>query len=89
MPDDAATGAVRVSVPEQPQSGIGPEVTVSRGVGDVWVFGGTGDGYPLRLQFPSQTAEYLVIPHSANPKLGYAESKQFRINADDAPPATP
>ena len=91
VPQDAATGAVRVSVPEQPQAGIGPEVTVSRDIGDVWVFGGTGDGYPLRLPFPSQNAEYLVIPHSANPKLVYTAPKRYTIAADDAPapPASP
>lgn len=85
VPPDAASGAVRVTVPEQPQAGIGPAVAVSRGIGDVWVFGGTGDGYPLRLPFPSQTAEYLMIPHAANSKLGYAQPKNFTITADDAP----
>ena len=63
VPPDAATGPVRVSVPDQPEAGVGPEVTVNRGVGDVWVFAGTGNGFPLELPFPATTAEYLLVPH--------------------------
>jgi hypothetical protein len=89
VPSDAATGPVRVSVPDQPVAGVGPEVTVNRGVGDVWVFAGTGDDYPLNLPFPTPTAEYLLVPHSANAGSPYTQIHTYGISSGQAPSPSP
>jgi hypothetical protein len=39
-------------------------VTIQRGVGDVWVMGG-GSTYEFQVPAPSGAEEYVVIPHSA------------------------
>lgn len=84
VPEDAATGPLRVSVPDQPVVGVGPDVTVIRGVGEVWVFGGTGSAYPLRLPFPAPTAEYLLVPHSANPSAAYTQVQSYTVSSGQA-----
>jgi hypothetical protein len=89
VPEDAATGPVRVSVPEQPQAGVGPEVSVTRGVGDVWVFAGTGTSYPLRLPFPGGNSEYLLVPHSANAAAPYTQVHEYTFASGEAPSPSP
>jgi hypothetical protein len=81
VPRDAATGPVRVKVPGQPEAGVGPDVAVNRGVGDVWVFAGTGTDYPLKLPFPAGNSEYLLVPHSANPNTPYTQVHSYGITS--------
>jgi len=89
VPDDAATGPVRVSVPDQPVAGVGPEVTVNRKVGEVWAFAGTGDDYVLRLPFPTPNTEYLLVPHSANASAPYTQLHSYGISSGEAMVAPP
>jgi hypothetical protein len=81
--DNAATGAVRVTVPDQPTAGVGPKVVVDRGVGDVWGFGGRGAGYPLELPFPAGNTEYLLIPHSATAGVSYVLDNNYTVNGEE------
>ena len=89
VPQDAATGPVRVLVPDQSVAGVGPEVTVNRGVGDVWVFAGTGDDYPLKLHFPTPGTEYLLVPHSANSGTPYTQVHTYGISSGEATSPSP
>jgi hypothetical protein len=89
VPDDAATGPIRVAVPDQPVAGVGPEVTVNRDVGKVWVFAGTGDDYVLRLPFPTPNAEYLLVPHSANASAPFNQLHSYQISSGEAMAAPP
>jgi len=89
VPDDAATGPVRVAVPEQPVAGVGPEVTVDREVGEVWGFAGTGNDYVLRLPFPTPNTEYLLVPLSANASAPYTQVHSYTISSGEATAASP
>jgi hypothetical protein len=61
---DATSGPVTVTT--DGGSDQTANVDVSRGVGDVFVFGGTGANYQLSLPNPSVATQYLVVPHAAN-----------------------
>jgi hypothetical protein len=69
VPENAATGPVSVTVSGQSQAGVGPDLTVTRALGEVWAFAGYGDGEALRLRSPSPGAEYLVVPHATNASI--------------------
>jgi hypothetical protein len=84
VPEDAATGPVRVSVPDQPVAGVGPEVTVNRDVGEVWVFAGSGDDYVLSLPFTAPNTQYLLVPHSANPSAPFTQVHNYNISSAEA-----
>jgi hypothetical protein len=93
VPDDAASGPVRVTVSGQAQAGTGPVMEVLRDIGDGWAFGGTGDGHPLKLPFSAPGAEYLMIPYAANPGISTQIDNTYTIATDDiavfpAPPRT-
>jgi hypothetical protein len=88
VPYNAADGRIRVTVPDQPEAGVGPEMTVNRGVGDVWVFGGVGAGYALSLPFPASDTEYLLIPYSATPGVPFQLDNGYTIN-EEAGQASP
>lgn len=79
VPENAASGPVSVTVTDQPVAGVGPEVEVTRGVGDVWVFGGTNSSYVVELPFPVPNAEYLLIPFSANAGSPYTAVHSYTI----------
>src|SRR5262249_30544869 len=88
---DATDGPVSVTT----SGGTGKSaqsLTVTRGVGDVFVFAGTGRGNLLTLPSPTATTRYLVIPHSVNsnapPTANYAYSIQSSALAMVANAAT-
>jgi hypothetical protein len=76
---DATDGPVSVTTTggtgKSPQS-----LTVTRGVGDFFVFAGTGPGNPLKLPNPVAT-KYLVIPHSVNSNAPYANNYAYSIES--------
>jgi len=82
VPQNAATGPVSVKVPNQPQAGVGPEVEVTHGVGDVWVLGGSGS---VRLPTPAG-AKYLVVPYATGGQT--TENHIYMLNAAPLPPAS-
>lgn len=63
VPPDAATGPVRVSTLDGGTSTAGPVLHVTHGLGEVWLFGGTGSR-TLKLRFDTGTEQYLLIPHA-------------------------
>ncbi len=74
---DATTGTIKVS--HAGGSATGPAVTVTRGIGEYFVFGGLDSAYTLSLPNPTATTKYLVIPHATNPGVGYTDSLAFQI----------
>jgi hypothetical protein len=90
---DATSGSVTVSHPGG--SDRGPTVTVTRSIGDYFVFGGLGAGNVLSLPNPTATTRYLVIPHATNASLPYTEDIGYSIDTDAlipvvaSAPATP
>lgn len=61
-------------------------LTVTRGVGDMFVFGGTGAGNLLRLPNPTATTRYLVIPHAVNASVSYAVNLAYSIQTASGVP---
>lgn len=82
VPENAASGPVSVRVTGQPRAGAGPALEVTRGVGDVWVFGGVDPGCELTLPNPTVDTEYLLIPHSTNAGTPYNRIHSYSINPE-------
>lgn len=61
-------------------------LTVTRGVGDVFVFSGTGDTHKLRLPNDTATTQYLVIPHAVNSTAGTTASYNYTIKSTSPVP---
>jgi hypothetical protein len=61
-------------------------LSVTHGLGDVFVFGGTGAGYLLTLPNPTATTQYLVIPHGVNSAAPYNTNYNYSINTASAMP---
>lgn len=78
---DATTGPITVS--NAKGSGAGPSVTVTRGIGDFFVFGGLGAGNVLSLPNPTATTQYLIIPHGTNSSAPYATDYGYRITSEN------
>lgn len=87
VPENAATGGVSVTISGQTQPGVGPELTVTRGIGDVWTFAGFGDDEPLRLPSPSPATQYLLIPHATNASINVEVENTYGIASEGATPA--
>jgi hypothetical protein len=83
VPDDAASGPVRVTVSGQSQAGTGPPLEVLREIGEGWVFGGIGENYPLKLPFDAAGTEYLMVPYGANPGIATHIVNTYTIANDD------
>ncbi len=66
---DATSGPITVS--HEGGSDTGPAVTVNRGVGDFFVFGGLGADDVLSLPNPNGSTRYLVIPHGTSASAQY------------------
>jgi hypothetical protein len=84
VPDNAATGQVSVSISGVTGVGKGPNMEVPRSVGEGWLFGGTGSGYPLTLPFPETGSEYLIIPYAANKDIIYYIDNTYGIDTEGA-----
>ncbi len=84
VPANAASGQVRVSIPGETGWGKGPLMEVPRVVGEGWLYGGTGAGYPLSLPFPATGSEYLVIPYAANKDVIYYVDNSYGIATEGA-----
>jgi len=84
VPQNALTGPISVFVEENPTPGIGPSVTVPRGVGDVYVI----QAGSFELPVPLPTSRYLVVPHATSGN--YTARLPYTLTGSDAPPeATP
>ena len=74
---DATSGPITVTT----EGGFdeGPNVTVNRGIGDFFVFGGLGASNVLSLPNPSGATRYLVIPHGTSASAPYSEDYGYSI----------
>jgi len=57
---------------------------VTRGVGDVFVFSGTGANHKLALPNPTASTKYLVIPHSVNSAAPFTTSYGYSLKTTSA-----
>ncbi len=78
---DATSGAITVSNPNG--SDTGPVVTVTRGIGEFFVFGGLGANNVLSLPSPTGTTRYLIIPLGVNPSADYLNDYGYQIASDN------
>ncbi|HEU4928222.1 MAG TPA: IPT/TIG domain-containing protein, partial [Candidatus Krumholzibacteria bacterium] len=74
---DATSGPITVTT--EGGSDTGPDVTINRGIGDFFVFGGLGPSNILTLPNPTATTRYLVIPHGTNASAPYIEDYGYGI----------
>ena len=74
---DATSGPITVTT----EGGFdeGPAVTINRGIGDFFVFGGLGTGNVLSMPNPTATTRYLVIPHGTNASAPYIDDYGYSI----------
>ena len=80
---DATDGPITVTT--EGGSDDGPNVTINRGIGDFFVFGGLGPSNILTLSNPIAGTRYLVIPLGTNPNVAYDEDFGFGIQTTGAP----
>ena len=83
---DATDGPITVTT--EGGSDDGPNVTINRGVGDFFVFGGLGPSNILTLPNPTAATRYMVIPHGTNASAPYIDDYGYGI-ATGAPLPTP
>ena len=83
---DAVDGPVKVSNAGGSATSK-DQITVPRGIGDVFVFGGTGSGHPLSLPNPTSTTRYLVVPHSVSSTVSYLDTLDYVVSSASNPPA--
>ncbi len=76
---DATDGAMTVT--NAGGTGTGPDVTVTRGIGDFFVYGATGAANELSLPIPTAIAQYLVIPHGTNPNAQFSTDYSYEITS--------
>jgi hypothetical protein len=76
---DATTGPLTVS--NAGGSDNGPDVTVTRGIGAFFVFGGLGASNELALPNPTATTRYLVIPHGTNANAPFSTDYGYQISS--------
>lgn len=74
---DATDGPITVTT--EGGSDDGPNVTINRGIGDFFVFGGVGPSNILTLPNPIAGTRYLVIPHGTNASAPYNEDYGYGI----------
>jgi hypothetical protein len=81
VPRNALSGALSVTRAGQTTAGVGPEVTVLRDVGDVFVVGGARS-----VDIPTPPgSEYLVIPHATGGAP--TEFQYYDLAGAELPPA--
>lgn len=85
VPRNAASGSVLVKVTGQSVAGAGPKLEVTRAVGDVWVFGGANAKFTLKLPFPDQNTQYLLIPHATNAATPYNQLHSYNVTPQGTP----
>lgn len=78
---DATSGPITVS--NAAGSDAGPDVTVNRGIGDFFVFGGLGPNNVLSLPNPTAITQYLVVPHGTNANAPYLSDYGYEITSDN------
>jgi hypothetical protein len=78
---DATSGPITVI--NANGSDTGPDVTVTRGLGDFFVFGGLGASNVLSLPNPTATTRYLIIPHGTNASANFASDYGYSIASDN------
>ncbi len=76
---DATTGPLTVS--NSSGSDNGPDITVTRGIGDFFVYGGLGASNELALPNPTATTQYLVIPHGTNANAPFSADYGYQISS--------
>ncbi len=82
---DATDGPVTVTT--SGGSGASPDtLTVTRSVGDVFVFSGTGASNKLRLPNDTATTKYLVVPHSVNSAAATNATYNYTIQSTSLAP---
>lgn len=79
VPQDAASGPLAVTVAGQSEAGVGPDVEVTRGVGDVWVFGGLAPDHAVSIAHALPTSEFLMIPHATNPSVPFTQEHNYTM----------
>ena len=84
VPADAATGPVTVTISGQPTAGVGPDLEVTRVLGEVWKYGQSGVDGVLRLPQPDSQSEYLLIPHATAARAAPTEEHTYTISNDEA-----
>ncbi len=84
---DATDGPITVTT----EGGFddGPNVTINRGIGDFFVFGGLGPSNILTLLNPIGGTRYLVIPHGTNASAPYSEDYGYSIQSGGPLAAAP
>lgn len=83
---DATSGAITVTNPNG--SDTGPIVTVTRGIGDFFVFGGLGASNVLSLPSPTATKRYLIIPHGTNSSANFSNDYGYSIASSNTAAAS-
>ena len=78
---DATTGPITLT--NAGGSVIGPDITVTRGVGDFFVFGGLGVNNALSLPSPTASTRYLVIPHGTNANAQFSSDFGYLIETSN------
>jgi hypothetical protein len=90
VPAFAASGPLRVRVDGNREDGVGPELQITgRGIGDVWIFQGTGPDQPLKVPSPVSGTEYLIVPYASNAQRPFSEVFGFSIDANEASSVVP
>ena len=84
VPAAAATGPVSVTISGQPTAGVGPDLEVTRVLGEVWRYGQSGTDGVLRLPQPDSQSEYLLIPHATAARAAPTEEHTYLISNDEA-----
>lgn len=82
---DATDGQVTVAT-EGGSDTTTESLDVLRGIGDVFVFGGTGTNQTLVLANPSASTRYLVVPHASNANASVLTNHGYEISSATAPP---
>jgi hypothetical protein len=58
-------------------------MTITRGVGDFFVFGGLGSNNALSLPSPTASTRYLVIPFGSNANASFSTDFGYQISSDN------
>jgi hypothetical protein len=80
---DATSGPVTVTTSGGSDTSS-ESLTITRGVGQVFVFSGTGANNKLRLPNPTASTQYLVIPHGVNTAASYATNYNYTVKSTSA-----
>lgn len=83
--EDATDGPITVTT-SGGSDASSESFAVTRGVGDVFVFSGTGANNKLRLPNPTASTQYLVIPHSVNSAVATSTSYNYTLKSTSATP---